>query len=152
MRTTNKVGETEPQKRGRPPKAIDIEKLRSLAAIHCTDEEIASVLQISVDTLSRRKKEDPAVLEALEGGRNQGKASLRRLQWEAAKKGNAVMLIFLGKNILKQRDKFEDEGKVDSAEDAAERLRQALRAMVEVETTQAVTPRPAQNFSDSDEE
>ena len=152
MRTTNKVDGSEPQKRGRPQKVIDIEKVRSLAAIHCTDEEIASVLQISVDTLSRRKKEDPAVLEALEGGRNQGKASLRRLQWEAAKKGNPAILIFLGKNILKQRDKFEDEGKVDSAEDAAERLRQALRAMVEVETTQAATPRPAQNFSDSDEE
>lgn len=109
MRTPNKVAGTVPQKRGRPQKEIDVEKLRSLAAIHCTDEEIASVLQISVDTLARRKKDDPVVLEALEGGRNQGKASLRRLQWEAAKKGNPAILIFLGKNILKQRDKFEDD-------------------------------------------
>lgn len=111
MRTTNKTPASEPQKNrgGRPQKPIDVAKVRSLAAIHCTDEEIASVLDISVDTLSRRKKEDPEVLNALEGGRNQGKASLRRLQWQAAQKGNSALLIFLGKNILKQRDKFEDE-------------------------------------------
>lgn len=130
MRTPNKVAATVPQKRGRPQKEIDVEKLRNLAAIHCTDEEIASVLQISVDTLSRRKKDDPAVLEALEGGRNQGKASLRRLQWELAKKHNAAMLIFLGKNILKQRDRFEEEtSNADLAMDQARQIKRALEAI-----------------------
>lgn len=152
MRTPNKVAAKPPQKRGRPQKEIDVDKLRSLAAIHCTDEEIASVLQISVDTLSRRKKEDPAVLEALEGGRNQGKASLRRLQWELAKKLNPSMLIFLGKNLLKQRDRFEEEEPGNSPEDVAARLRQALRAMVDIETTQPPMPSRTENIVEDYEE
>lgn len=109
MRNSNKENPPTRKVGGRPPKPIDIEKLRQLAAIHCTDNEMASVLGISHDTLARRKQSDPEVMEAIEGGRNQGKASLRRLQWQAAQKGNVVMMIFLGKNILKQRDKPEDD-------------------------------------------
>ena len=40
----------------RPRKEIDFELAEKLAQIHCTQEEIASVLDMSVDTLQRSKK------------------------------------------------------------------------------------------------
>lgn len=115
MRTPTKKDDIDQQKAqpkrkaGRPPKEIDLDLLKQLAGMQCTDQEIAAVLNVSHDTLLRRKQSDTAFVEAMEAGRASGRASLRRLQWQAAQKGNPAMLIFLGKNILKQRDKFEDE-------------------------------------------
>ena len=44
-----------------------------------------------------------------------GRASLRRMQYVAAKKGNATMQIWLGKQYLGQKDKQEIEhsGEID---------------------------------------
>jgi len=36
-----------------------------------------------------------------------GKASLRRNQWKLAQDGNATMLVWLGKNMLDQTDKLD---------------------------------------------
>ena len=83
---------------GRPKKNIDPELVRELAHIHCTMEEIASVCKCSVDTLENRFS------DVIKEGRNEGKKSLRRYQWEAAKKGNTAMLIWLGKQLLKQKE------------------------------------------------
>ncbi len=92
---------------GRPVKEINTEMVQKLAQIHCTDEEIASILGIGIETFKRRKK-DPEFADMLVAARSRGKASLRRIQWQLAEKGNAAMAIFLGKNLLGQRDKFED--------------------------------------------
>jgi hypothetical protein len=35
------------------------------------------------------------------------------LQWQAAEKGDRTILIWLGKQLLGQRDFFEDKGKVE---------------------------------------
>ena len=43
----------------------------------------------------------------LKKGRDQGKTSLRRMQWEKAQSGNTTMLIWLGKQMLGQKDKLE---------------------------------------------
>lgn len=80
-------------------KQIDPEQVRKLAAIGCTHEEIASIVKCSVDTLTRR------FLDDIEEGRNQGKSSLRRKQWEMAINGNVTMLVWLGKQYLGQTDK-----------------------------------------------
>ena len=42
--------------------------------------------------------------EYLKKGRAEGKIRLRKIQWGIAEKGNAIMSIFLGKNILGQSD------------------------------------------------
>ncbi len=55
----------------------------------------------SHDTLARRFKDE------LADGRLQGKASLRRKQYEIAMSGNTTMLIWLGKQALGQSDKQE---------------------------------------------
>jgi len=36
------------------------------------------------------------------------KFGLRQLQWKSAEKGNVTMQIFLGKNILGQKDRIEE--------------------------------------------
>jgi len=46
--------------------------------------------------------------EYLTKGRAEQKMRLRQLQWKSAEKGNVSMLIFLGKNILGQQDRLEE--------------------------------------------
>jgi len=85
---------------GRPRFVIDMETVRKLASIQCTQEEIAAFLGCSVDTLQRNEEFCGVYKKAIESG----KSSLRRLQWKAAEKGNTSMLIWLGKQYLAQRD------------------------------------------------
>lgn len=82
----------------RPKLEIDADIVEKLASIHCTMEEIASVCSCSVDTLERR------FAEIIKVGKDKGKTSLRRHQWEAAQKGNPALLIWLGKQLLGQKD------------------------------------------------
>lgn len=89
---------------GRPPKEIDYEKLEALAGIQCTNEEMAAVLGIHKDTFYDRMKNDSDFSDCVKRGKESGKASLRRMQWKAAQKGSAAMLIWLGKQILGQRE------------------------------------------------
>lgn len=83
----------------RPRTKIDVAQLEKLAAIHCTNEEIAAVLGCSSDTLTRR------FAEHIKKGKANGRASLRRQQWALAQNNNATMLIWLGKQLLGQTDK-----------------------------------------------
>jgi hypothetical protein len=61
-------------------------------------EEIASVCHCSVDTLENRYS------DLIKKAKDKGKSSLRRLQWEGAQKGQVAMLIWLGKQLLGQKD------------------------------------------------
>src|SRR6204780_2624518 len=90
----------EKPKRGRPKKFVDLELVEKLAHIQCTYGEIAATLGVSVDTLQRNKNFAVVYKKGAEGGRK----SLRRMQFEAANKGNVVMQIWLGKQYLGQSD------------------------------------------------
>lgn len=101
----------------RPKIDINEEQLLKLAMIHCTVAEMAAVLGCSKDTLERR------FAAVIEKGRDTGKMSLRRLQWEGAQKGNTALLIWLGKQLLGQKDisrieldKIPDEALAQEAE------------------------------------
>lgn len=83
----------------RPKKEINDEFVYELAKIHCTMIEIAHVCDCSVDTLERR------FADVIKKGRSEGKMSLRRLQYDAAKTGNIGMLIWLGKQLLDQHER-----------------------------------------------
>jgi len=105
-------------------KEVDGKLIRSLAAIGCTQQEIGAVTGCSPDTLQRRFREDLTI------GSETGKSSLRRRQWQAAMEGNVSMLIWLGKQLLGQREPIhiEHAGAIEytSAEDlAAARARAA---------------------------
>jgi len=103
-----------PGEGGAPEKPIDVALAVKLAGINCTDVEIAHILNVSHDTLARRKQADPEFLAAFEHGRASGKASLRRKQFEKAMAGSDTMLIWLGKQLLGQRDRHELSGDPDN--------------------------------------
>lgn len=87
----------------RPRLQLDEALIERLAAIHCPVVEIASAVNCSVDTLDRN------YAELIAKGRARGRTSLRRMQWDAATKGNIVMMIFLGKQLLGQSDKLDQK-------------------------------------------
>ena len=83
---------------------IDLVELEKLSSLHPSDSEVASWFGVSTKTIERRKSE-PDFAEALERGRSRGKLNLRRIQYKMAET-NAVMAIFLGKNLLGQSDQI----------------------------------------------
>jgi hypothetical protein len=82
----------------RPRLQLDEEVIIELAKIHCTMEEIASVMKCSKDTLEDRYS---AIIKE---AKKHGKTSLRRYMWLNAKKGNTAMQIWLSKNLLGMRE------------------------------------------------
>ena len=83
--------------------------VRKLASIQCTDEEIAAGLGCSQDTLARGRKREPDLDAAILEGRANGRMSLRRAQYRKAMEGNPAMLIWLGKQVLGQRERVDLE-------------------------------------------
>jgi len=83
-------------------KTIDRDLVYKLACIQCTAEEIAEVVGTPTATLKRRFG------DLLEKGKQAGKKSLRRAQWDKALNGDTRMQIFLGKQYLGQKDTPED--------------------------------------------
>ena len=95
-------------KMGRPVIDIDWDKLDEMCEDQCTEEEIASVLGCSPDTLSRRIKEkyDLTFADLFKVKRLPGFVSLRSSQFELAKK-NPKMSIHLGIHYLGQKNSSE---------------------------------------------
>ena len=85
----------------RPIKKVDTQAIQKLAQMHCTYEEIAEFLDVSTKTLQRN------YVHLIKKGREMGKISLRRAQFEKAIGGNVAMMIWLGKQHLDQKDKIE---------------------------------------------
>lgn len=85
----------------RPLKVIDENVVFELASIFCTNEQIATIVGCSADTIERR------FAGIVEKGREVAKSNLRRKQYEVAMSGNVGMLIWLGKQYLGQSDKQE---------------------------------------------
>ena len=85
----------------RPIKKVDTQAVQKLAQMHCTYEEIAEFCNVSTKTLQR------SYVHLIKKGREMGKISLRRAQFEKALGGNVAMQIWLGKQHLDQKDKIE---------------------------------------------
>lgn len=94
-----------PNKGGRPRKEIDKTQFEKLCGLQCTKEEICSFFDITDKTLESWCKRTYKVgfSEVFRLKRGKGKISLRRYQFELAKK-NANMAIWLGKQYLDQSD------------------------------------------------
>ncbi|MEP7365798.1 MAG: hypothetical protein ABI972_21295 [Acidobacteriota bacterium] len=82
---------------------INLQEVEKLAALQCTDEEIAGWFNVSVRTIERRKK-NSKFRAAMERGRAKGKISIRRMQMRMLEEGNSTMGIWLGKQVLGQND------------------------------------------------
>ena len=92
---------------GRQRKEIDQNTFEGLCEIQCTLEEIAGVLRVSEDTVERwcQRTYELRFTDTYKKFSAHGKTSLRRHQFEVAAKGNATMLIWLGKQYLGQSDR-----------------------------------------------
>lgn len=84
----------------RPKKNIDYKLARKLSLIHCTQEEIANVLELSL----RKLQNDAEFMRIYKKGISDAKMTLRRKQWQAVNKGHVGMMIWLGKQYLEQRE------------------------------------------------
>ena len=85
------------------PKKYNIKEneVKKLASYGCSNVEIADFYGCD-ESLIRK-----SYSEFLNKGRADMKIKLRKLQWKSADKGNVPMQIFLGKNILGQKDRHE---------------------------------------------
>ena len=101
----------------RPRKQIDWEEFDKLCMIQATQGEIAAWFDCTVDTIENAVKREHKVRfsEYFAQKRGKGKISLRRKQFQVALSGNVTMLIWLGKQLLGQRDKHEHTGEDGAA-------------------------------------
>lgn len=95
-------------KTGRPRVKIDKEIFENLCSIQCTEEEIANIFECCIDTINNwcKKTYGSTFSDIYKKHSANGKISLRRSQMKLAET-NATMAIFLGKQILGQRDTVE---------------------------------------------
>jgi hypothetical protein len=93
---------------GRKPIHIDLLELEKLSSLHCTYQELADWFGVSVRTLELRLKR-PEFAEALQRGRSKGRISVRRAQMKMLESGNSTMGVWLGKQMLGQRDTITTE-------------------------------------------
>ena len=116
----------------RPRKEINQKQFESLCAIQCTEEEMAAVLDVSVDTLERwcKRTYKRGFAEVFAEKRANGRASLRRNQWKLSET-NPTMAIFLGKQYLGQTDKREDKIEI-GADGFIEALRETAESLKEM--------------------
>lgn len=94
---------------GRPKVVIDWEKVAVLARLHSPQEDIAYILDCSVDTLNNASKRENgcSFSEYCHKRRAESRSKLRQLMWQSAQNGNVVMQIWLSKNELGYADKVE---------------------------------------------
>lgn len=100
---------TEQNKGGRPRKLDADEKtlklVRGLGRVQATTKDCAAFLDVSEPTFLKFKADHSEVAEAFQAGKEAGNVSLRMAQFRlAVDKLNPTMLIWLGKQLLGQRD------------------------------------------------
>ena len=88
---------------GRKKVSIDLGELEKLCALQCTHAELAAWFNVSTRTIEARRKQ-PQFFEAMERGKAKGRISVRRAQMRLLEAGNATMGIWLGKQLLGQKD------------------------------------------------
>jgi hypothetical protein len=94
---------------GRPHVQFNWKEFENLCGIQCTEIEIAAWFRCSVDTLQRAVKCEyhKTFADVYEEKKGLGRISVRRMQFQQAIKGNPTMLVWLGKQLLDQKDRIE---------------------------------------------
>jgi hypothetical protein len=109
---------------------IDLVELEKLCTLSCTDEEIAAWFGTSTRTIERRRNE-PKFAEIMARGKAKGRISIRRMQMKLLEQGNATMGIWLGKQLLGQRDQVANEVRLPlPPQKTARELRAELEAYI----------------------
>ena len=101
-------------KKGRPKKEFDLGEVERLGSIGATYEEMASWFDTTTRTIERRMaEEEGGFCRAYKKGMGRLKMSLRRKQLELANSGNPTMLIWLGKQMLDQKERSKNENEIE---------------------------------------
>lgn len=127
--------------RGRKCIEIDQKTFEHLCGMMCTLDEIAGFFECSPDTIERwcKRTYDTTFKEAFTRYSAKGKMSLRRYQFDLAKK-NAAMAIFLGKQYLGQTDHMEvvDNTPIERLDEILSNLKsKATASAVNTQNTQS---------------
>lgn len=119
----------EKNKGGRPRIEINKKEFEKLCALQCTLEEMAGFLDCSEDTIERwcKREYKKGFAEVFRIKRGAGKISLRRSQFQLAAK-NPTMAIWLGKQYLGQRDKYDINTSFKMSEDDAKEIEELFDA------------------------
>lgn len=127
---------------GRPLKQINQIEFEKLCVLQCTQEEICGWFGVTDKTLNSwcKRTYEQSFSEIFKEKRGVGKISLRRAQFQLAKK-NANMAIWLGKQYLGQSDRGEYTVAVDRREDdpLTLALKETARAIEQNEESNAGT-------------
>lgn len=108
---------------GRPKLDIDGKEVEKLASYGCTQNEIAAWFGCSQKTIERR------FVDVIKKGMGRLKTSLRRAQViKALDQNNTTMQIWLGKQILGQRERL-DDGYGNLAAEHAQKVQSELARM-----------------------
>lgn len=129
-RKDGKPPKLSPGKReGRPPIPVNWEMLEKLCAIHCTSEEIESIMGIDIVTLTDyiRRKYKITFRGYFAKHSATGKMSLRRAQYvKAVQHMDTGMLKHLGAQWLGQKDRVDlsnEDGSLSPLAAAVDRLK-----------------------------
>lgn len=98
---------------GRPPSIVadqaTLDKIKLLGASQHSRPEAAALLGVSKSCFNEFLASNKKALDHWDEGLENGRASLRRMQFKNAQAGNVTMQIWLGKQYLGQKDKQEIE-------------------------------------------
>jgi hypothetical protein len=94
---------------GRKATPIDLGELEKLCSMHCSDDEIAAWFGVSVRTIQNRRTQ-ARFARVMHRGEARGCINVRRAQIRLLEGGNAAMAVWLGKNLLGQRDNMQITG------------------------------------------
>lgn len=104
---------------GRPSIEINEESFEKLCEMLCTLDEIAGFFNCSSDTIERWCKThyEMEFRKIFSIKSASGKISIRRRQFEMAMEGNVTMLVWLGKQLLGQRDQVQSKIEIEHVKD-----------------------------------
>lgn len=120
----------------RPEKQIDWDRVDKLLEAGCHGTEICAHFDLTADRFYDRVKEKYGMsfTEYSQEKRQKGDSILRETQFNKAIDGDNMMLIWLGKNRLGQRDKEEKNDNQEAVElirKIAERLKKSNNPVIE---------------------
>jgi len=130
---------TEKYKNNKPAKiVIDMVDLKKLASMHCTYPELARFFGCSVDLLQKYYQ------DVIDRERENTRHALRRAQFKSALDGNIQMQIWLGKQMLGQRDEktvsvageVNNSIKIEFINQDAKQLENSVKNVYDVDVTE----------------
>lgn len=107
-------------------KPVDFALVEKLGNIACLPDEVAYIVGVDLTNLRKVPDRWEKFTEAYQRGLSNAKMSLRRAQFiKAVNEGNPTMQIWLGKQLLGQRDKFD----IDNTHEGTIEVKHALAGL-----------------------